>query len=75
VIVGVRVIVGVLLGGSGVTVARLIESLTEHPLVKLSVTLNEPRSPPAGTPVKSVAQVRVELPGWLMLAEPLVGEV
>jgi len=72
VIVGVRDGVGV---REAVAVARLIESLTEQPLVKLRVTLNEPRSPPAGRLLKSVAQVRLELPGWLRLAEPLVGEV
>ena len=71
-IVGVRDGVGV---REAVAVARLIESLTEQPLVKLRVTLNEPRSPPAGTKSKSVVQVRVELPAWLILAEPLVGEV
>jgi len=71
VIVGVRDGVGVF---DAVAVARLIESLTEQPLVKFSETLNEPRRPPAGRLLKSVAQVWLELPGWLRLAEPLVGE-
>jgi len=73
----VRVIVGVLLGGGvfdAVAVAMLSEPLTEQPLVKFSEILNEPRRPPAGRLLKSVAQVRLELPGWLTLAEPLVGE-
>ena len=58
-----------------VAVATLIESLTEQPLVKSSETLNEPRRPPAGRLLKSVAQVRAEFPGCERLPELLVGGV